>query len=704
MTVTDIKEEQPLADRKKQKNQIRQRILQKRDALPEELRRAYSRQITEKVLETDSYRQAENILIYVSFRSEVETMELIRCALQDGKRVYLPRVMPSAYREKSGEMEFFRVMNEEEVWHLELSKWGIPEPPALEGRKFIPEIDSESDTKKMPKTVSSIVPEKEKEAMPSIMPEKEKETMPSIVPEKEKETMPSIVLEKETEIIPEKEAENGVHRCTLMIMPGAAFDRDCNRIGYAGGFYDRYLERFPACETIALAFSLQVTDRIPAEIHDRKPSRIMTEKGQLRNGGSVQMKKTVEEICRDGAGVKYEIQRLSTEKKNEVLKTAAKLLVDNEEEILKANQQDIDRAKESGMRQAMQDRLLLTGERIAQMAEGLLQVAELPDPNGEVIEEFTRPNGLSISRVRVPLGVIGIIYESRPNVTADAFALCFKAGNAAILKGGSDALSSNEAITGILQKALAECGVNPNAVQLIATADRSAAKEFMKMREYVDVLIPRGGAGLIRAVVEESDIPVIETGTGNCHIYVDKDADLTKAVYIVVNAKTQRISVCNAAESLVVHEAVKESFLPLLAQAMKEHSVELRADEQARPFLPDAVEATPEDFGKEYLDYIMSVKTVSSLEEAIAHINHYNTGHSDCIVTENKDSAEQFLDQVDAACVYVNASTRFTDGFEFGFGAEIGISTQKLHARGPMGLPALTSYKYQVRGNGQVRG
>ncbi len=709
MTVTDIKEEQPLADRKK--NQIRQRILQKRDALPEELRRAYSRQITEKVLETDSYRQAENILIYVSFRSEVETMELIRCALQDGKRVYLPRVMPSAYREKSGEMEFFRIMNEEEMEHLELSQWGIPEPPALEGRKFIPEIDPESDTKKMPKTVSSIVPEKEKEAMPSIMPEKETETVPSTVSEKETETMPSIVPEKETEtmpsIVPEKEMEiipeNGVHGCTLMIMPGAAFDGDCNRIGYAGGFYDRYLERFPACETIALAFSLQVTDRIPAEIHDRKPSRIMTEKGQLRNGGNVHMKKTVEEICRDGAGVKYEIQRLSTEKKNEVLKTAAKFLVDNEEEILKANQQDIDRAKESGMRQAMQDRLLLTGERIAQMAEGLLQVAELPDPNGEVIEEFTRPNGLSISRVRVPLGVIGIIYESRPNVTADAFALCFKAGNAAILKGGSDALSSNEAITGILQKALAECGVNPNAVQLIATADRSAAKEFMKMREYVDVLIPRGGAGLIRAVVEESDIPVIETGTGNCHIYVDKDADLTKAVSIVVNAKTQRISVCNAAESLVVHEAVKESFLPLLAQAMKEHSVELRADEQARPFLPDAVEATPEDFGKEYLDYIMSVKTVSSLEEAIAHINHYNTGHSDCIVTENKDSAEQFLDQVDAACVYVNASTRFTDGFEFGFGAEIGISTQKLHARGPMGLPALTSYKYQVRGNGQVR-
>lgn len=287
MTVTEIKEEQPLADRKKQKNQIRQRILQKRDALPEELRRAYSRQITEKVLETDSYRQAENILIYVSFRSEVETMGLIRCALQDGKRVYLPRVMPSAYREKSGEMEFFRVMNEEEVWHLELSKWGIPEPPALEGRRFIPGKSLEANAEKILETEPSTVSETETETVSSIVPEKEKETMPSIVPEKETETVPSIVPEKETEIIPEKEAESGVHGCTLMIMPGAAFDRDCNRIGYAGGFYDRYLERFPACETIALAFSLQVTDRIPAEIHDRKPSRIMTEKGQLRNGGSV---------------------------------------------------------------------------------------------------------------------------------------------------------------------------------------------------------------------------------------------------------------------------------------------------------------------------------------------------------------------------------------------------------------------------------
>lgn len=415
------------------------------------------------------------------------------------------------------------------------------------------------------------------------------------------------------------------------------------------------------------------------------------------------MTKTVEEICRDGAGVKYEIQRLSTEKKNEVLRTAAKLLVEREKEILEANQQDIERAKENGMRQAMQDRLLLTSARIAQMAEGLVQVADLPDPNGEVMDEFTRPNGLCIRRVRVPLGVIGIIYESRPNVTADAFALCFKAGNAAILKGGSDALSSNEAITRVLQSALESCQVNPNAVQLIATADRSAAREFMKMREFVDVLIPRGGAGLIRAVVEESDIPVIETGTGNCHIYIDKDADLEKAVPIVVNAKTQRISVCNAAESLVVHEAVKESFLPLLAKAMEEHGVELRADEAARAFLPGAAAATKEDFGKEYLDYILSVKTVASLEEAIEHINYYNTGHSDCIVTENEKSAEQFLRDVDAACVYVNASTRFTDGFEFGFGAEIGISTQKLHARGPMGLPALTSYKYQIRGNGQIR-
>ena len=412
----------------------------------------------------------------------------------------------------------------------------------------------------------------------------------------------------------------------------------------------------------------------------------------------------VEEICRAAAAVKYEVQRLSAEEKNAALQAAADLLVAQADRILAANGQDVKRAAESGMKEGLIDRLRLTEGRIAQMAEGLRQVAALPDPVGEVLEEFTRPNGLRLKKVRVPLGVIGIIYESRPNVTADAFALCYKAGSAVVLKGGSDALLSNQAVTAVLQEALVSCGQRPEAVQLIAAADRAVTAQFMQMRDYVDVLIPRGGAGLIRAVVSQSKIPVIETGTGNCHIYVDKDADLDMAVEITVNAKTQRIGVCNAAESLVVHEAVRETFLPMLAAAMEAHRVELRADEKARPYLPGASAATEADFGTEYLDYILSVKTVSSLDEAIAHINRYNTGHSDCIVTANEASAQRFLREVDSACVYVNASTRFTDGFEFGFGAEIGISTQKLHARGPMGLRELTSYKYEITGSGQVRG
>ncbi|MDO4285530.1 MAG: glutamate-5-semialdehyde dehydrogenase [Eubacteriales bacterium] len=415
-------------------------------------------------------------------------------------------------------------------------------------------------------------------------------------------------------------------------------------------------------------------------------------------------RQSVEEICRATAAARYDVQRLTAQQKNEVLCAAADLLVEQAETILRANQEDVKQAVAGGMKEGLVDRLTLTKERIGQMAEGLRQVAQLPDPVGEILESFERPNGLQIRKVRVPLGVIGMIYESRPNVTADAFALCFKAGNAVVLKGGSDALQSNQAITALLRRALRECGQNEDAVQLIATAQRSATQEFMQMRDYIDVLIPRGGAGLIRAVVTQSQVPVIETGTGNCHIYVDKDADPEMAVAIVTNAKTQRIGVCNAAESLVVHEAVKESFLPLLAAAMEERHVELRADEASRPYLPLSLAATQEDFGTEYLDYILSVKTVSSLEEAIAHINRYNTGHSDCIVTRNQESAQKFLQEVDSACVYVNASTRFTDGFEFGFGAEIGISTQKLHARGPMGLRELTSYKYEITGNGQVRG
>lgn len=410
------------------------------------------------------------------------------------------------------------------------------------------------------------------------------------------------------------------------------------------------------------------------------------------------------EICKRAKAAKYDIQKLSTGVKNRALLAAAGKLLEEKDYILKANKEDYDNGQKNGMHQGMLDRLKLDEKRIEAMAEGLRQVANLEDPIGTTIESFERPNGLKISKVRVPFGVVGIIYESRPNVTADAFSLTFKSGNAVILKGGSDAINSNKAITKVLRDALVAEGVCADAVQLIEATDRSVTTQFMQMKEYVDVLIPRGSAGLIRAVVENSTIPVIETGTGNCHIYVDKDADFEKAIPIIINAKTQRIGVCNAAESLVVHKDIKDSFLPLFAKAMKEHSVEIRSDEAAKSVLTDSVDATEEDFGKEYLDYIISVKTVSDVQEAIDHINKYNTGHSESIITENKETAEKFLNEVDAACVYVNASTRFTDGFEFGFGAEIGISTQKLHARGPMGLRELTSYKYKIVGEGQIRG
>ncbi len=410
------------------------------------------------------------------------------------------------------------------------------------------------------------------------------------------------------------------------------------------------------------------------------------------------------ELCKRAAAAKYDVQNLSTEEKNRALTAAADALINNAAAIIKANEEDVRKGEESGMHVGLIDRLRLNDDRIKAMAEGLKEVALLPDPIGEVTDRFERPNGLKISKVRVPLGVIGIIYESRPNVTADAFALTFKAGNAAILKGGSDAINSNIAIADTIRGALKDLGITPDAVQLIEDTDRAVTTQFMKMNDYVDVLIPRGSAGLIRAVVENSTIPVIETGTGNCHIYVDKEADLDKAIPIIINAKTQRIGVCNAAESLIVHEDIKERFLPLFASAMKEHSVEVRADDESRSYIDGAVAATEEDFGKEYLDYIISVKTVKSVDEAIEHINRYNTGHSESIITENEETARRFLDRVDAACVYVNVSTRFTDGFEFGFGAEIGISTQKLHARGPMGLKELTSYKYEIVGDGQIRG
>lgn len=411
----------------------------------------------------------------------------------------------------------------------------------------------------------------------------------------------------------------------------------------------------------------------------------------------------LKELGENAVQAKYELQKLSTENKNRALTAVADALVQNSPQIMEQNALDIRHGEEKGMHPGLLDRLRLDEGRILAMAEGLKQVARLPDPVGELLETTERPNGLKIEKRRVPIGVIGIIYESRPNVTADAFGLCFKSGNAVILKGGSDAIHSNIAITSVIRDVLAEQRIDPNAIQLIETTDRAVVQEFMRLREYVDLLIPRGGAGLIKSVVDGSTIPVIETGTGNCHIYVDEDADLDKAVPIIINAKTQRIGVCNACESLVIHEAVSERLLPKLAGALKEHHVEMRGDEKVQRLI-DCVPAAEEDYGKEYLDYIISMKTVSSVEEAITHINKYNTKHSEAIITENAKHAEKFLKEVDAACVYVNASTRFTDGFEFGFGAEIGISTQKLHARGPMGLRELTSYKYMITGNGQTRG
>lgn len=410
-------------------------------------------------------------------------------------------------------------------------------------------------------------------------------------------------------------------------------------------------------------------------------------------------------MCENAVKAKYDAALIATAVKNEVLIKCAEALVQNSAYIISANDKDLEAAVKNGMSESKQDRLRLNNERIEGVAEGLRQVSELPDPIGEIMDEFDRPNGLHITKVRVPMGVIGIIYESRPNVTADAFSLTFKAGSACILKGGSDAIETNKAIVRVLRDVLEKEGLNPDILQLIENTDRAVTTEFMKMKQYVDVLIPRGGAGLIRAVVENSLIPVIETGTGNCHVYVDKDADLDMAVKIVFNAKTQRISVCNSMESLVVHKDIKDEFLPKLYKKLSEKNVEFRCDAASYEVLgANAKAATEEDFGTEYLDYILSVKTVGSVEEAIEHINKYSTHHSESIVTSSEETAEKFLERVDAACVYKNVSTRFTDGFEFGFGAEIGISTQKLHARGPMGLKEITSYKYRITGNGQVRG
>ena len=399
-----------------------------------------------------------------------------------------------------------------------------------------------------------------------------------------------------------------------------------------------------------------------------------------------------------------QIAKLSTAAKNDLLNQVAKALVAESAYIITENAKDMANAKENGISEIMQDRLLLTEDRIAGIAEGVRQVADLQDPIGQVVRGYTNLDGLKIVQKRVPMGVIAMIFESRPNVSIDAFSLAFKTNNAIILRGGRDAINSNKALVTVARKALENAGITADAVQLVEDTSHEVAEELMAATKYVDLLIPRGGARLIQTVKEKAKVPVIETGVGNCHIYVDKYADLDMATQIVINAKTQRPSVCNAAESLVVHADIAEDFLPNLEKAIsKVQAVEFRADETALKLMEKAVPASPEDFATEFLDYIMSVKVVDSLDEAIKWINTYTTSHSEAIVTQDISRAEQFQDDVDAAAVYVNASTRFTDGFVFGLGAEIGISTQKMHARGPMGLEALTSTKVYINGQGQIR-
>lgn len=390
--------------------------------------------------------------------------------------------------------------------------------------------------------------------------------------------------------------------------------------------------------------------------------------------------------------------------KNAALEAIARTLEENAAEIFAANAEDIAAGKAAGIAPNLLDRMLLDEKRLAGIVEGVRQVAALKDPIGEVLHAETLPNGLIVSQMRVPLGVVGMIYEARPNVTVDAAVLCLKSGNAVILRGSKDILRSNVCLVKLMRQALTEAGLDPDCIALVEDPSRETATAFMKLSGYLDVLIPRGGAGLIRSTVENATVPVIETGTGNCHVYVDKDADLEKALPILMNAKTQRTSVCNACESLLIHRAVADVFGPAAVKALLEKGVVIHGDETAQTWDSRILPATEEDYYKEYLALELSVKVVDSAEEAIAHINKYSTKHSDCIVSENYTTVKKFLLGVDSACVYANASTRFSDGFEFGLGAEIGISTQKLHARGPMGLAALTTYKYVVLGEGQVRG
>ena len=397
------------------------------------------------------------------------------------------------------------------------------------------------------------------------------------------------------------------------------------------------------------------------------------------------------------------LSTVTTQEKNKALLAIAQSLRNSSETIINENKTDLENGSKNGLSAGMLDRLLLDQKRIEDIAKAVEDVAALPDPCGRLLEETTRPNGLVIKKVSVPIGVIGIIYESRPNVTADAAVLCLKSSNAVILRGGKEAIHSNIAIVAAMRSALAACGFDENCIQLVTDTSRESANQMMRMNGYIDCLIPRGGKGLIRSVVENSTVPVIETGSGNCHIYVDESADIDMAANIIFNAKTQRISVCNACESLVIHSGILNRALPVIKKQLDEKQVEMRGDERAMLAAEGVLPASEEDFAAEYLDYKISVKTVDSLDEAIKHINKYSTGHSESIITQNEEHAREFMQRVDSSSVYVNASTRFTDGGEFGLGADIGISTQKLHARGPMGLRELTTTKYLIFGNGQVR-
>ena len=399
----------------------------------------------------------------------------------------------------------------------------------------------------------------------------------------------------------------------------------------------------------------------------------------------------------------YDLGIASTTEKNNALELMAQALLNNKEEIINENKKDLEVAVQKGTSKAMLDRLALNEERIEGMAKGLRDLISLDDPVGEVIEMWKRPNGLQIGKQRVAMGVVGIIYEARPNVTCDAAGLCLKTGNAVILRGGSEAINSNKAIVNILTEAVKEAGLPENSIQLVEDTSRETATKMMKLNEYIDVLIPRGGAGLIQAVVKNATVPIIETGVGNCHIYVDENCDFEMAKNIIVNAKVSRPSVCNAAEKMLINENIADEFLPLIVSDLREHDVEIIGDDKVQAIINDVTAATEEDWSKEYLDYIIGAKIVKNLDDAITHINKYGSGHSEAIVTESYKNSQKFLNKVNAAAVYVNASTRFTDGAEFGFGAEIGISTQKLHARGPMGLKELTTIKYIIYGNGQIR-